>query len=212
VLDVGCGTGIAYRLFQSEGCQVLGVEVDERMAEVARRRGASVEVGRFEDWDARGRSFDLVVSAQAWHWVDPFAGALKAASILVMGGVLAPFWNVGTPSAEMLAAFEKVYRDEPDLDGYSVAATHGGPTRYASVADAIASTRLYESPTTGIHPWTRTYTRDEWLDQLPTHSDHRALAPEHLAAVLDKVAGAIDEHGGSFEMSYETVVISARLL
>jgi 2-polyprenyl-3-methyl-5-hydroxy-6-metoxy-1,4-benzoquinol methylase len=34
VLDVGCGTGIAARQFQAAGCRVLGVEVDERMAEV----------------------------------------------------------------------------------------------------------------------------------------------------------------------------------
>src|SRR3954471_7627 len=29
VLDVGCGTGIAARLFRDAGCRVLGVDVDE---------------------------------------------------------------------------------------------------------------------------------------------------------------------------------------
>ena len=32
VLDVGCGTGIAGALLAMRGCEVLGVEVDERMA------------------------------------------------------------------------------------------------------------------------------------------------------------------------------------
>ncbi|HEY6787903.1 MAG TPA: class I SAM-dependent methyltransferase [Trebonia sp.] len=39
VLDVGCGTGIAARLFQAAGCRVLGVDPDPRMAELARQAG-----------------------------------------------------------------------------------------------------------------------------------------------------------------------------
>ena len=44
VLDVGCGTGIASRLFAQRGCSVLGVEADARMAAVATARGTAVEV------------------------------------------------------------------------------------------------------------------------------------------------------------------------
>jgi len=48
VLDVGSGTGIAAALLAARGCSVLGVEVDARMAAVARAKGIDVEVGRFE--------------------------------------------------------------------------------------------------------------------------------------------------------------------
>jgi 2-polyprenyl-3-methyl-5-hydroxy-6-metoxy-1,4-benzoquinol methylase len=40
VLDVGIGTGISARPFLQRGCRVLGVESDERMAQVARRSGS----------------------------------------------------------------------------------------------------------------------------------------------------------------------------
>jgi SAM-dependent methyltransferase len=212
VLDVGCGTGIASRLFQDRGCRVLGVELDERMAEVARSRGSEVEVSGFEAWEPSGRKFDLVVSGQAWHWLDPVGSARKAASVLRSGGSLAPFWNVGRPIPEIEAVFDELYRSvEPGLDGYSVAVIHGGPTRYAEYADGIRATRLFAEPVTTGFEWSRAYSRDEWLDQLPTHSDHRALPPERLSTLLREVGRVIDDHGGEFEMSYETVLISARL-
>ena len=55
--------------------RVVGVDPDERMADVARRGGLAVEVSTIETWDPAGRVFDAAVAAQAWHWVDPVAGA-----------------------------------------------------------------------------------------------------------------------------------------
>jgi hypothetical protein len=47
----------------------------------------------FETWDAGGRRFRLLASAQAWHWVDPARGFARAAEVLDRGGILAAFWN-----------------------------------------------------------------------------------------------------------------------
>jgi SAM-dependent methyltransferase len=101
VLDVGCGTGIEARQFQAAGCRVLGVEPDPRMAQFARRSGLEVEVAGFEAWDPAGRTFDAVIAGQAWHWVDPVAGAAKAAQVLRPGGRLAVFWNMDQPPPEV---------------------------------------------------------------------------------------------------------------
>jgi SAM-dependent methyltransferase len=86
VLDVGCGTGIAARQFQAAGCRVLGVDPDARMADLARRHGLEAEVAKFEDWDPAGRQWDAVVAGQAWHGVDPVAGAARAAQALRPAG------------------------------------------------------------------------------------------------------------------------------
>src|SRR5436190_18709265 len=116
VLDVGCGTGIVARLFQAAGCAVLGVDPDARMAGHARERGLEVEVATFEIWETNGRAFDTVVAGQAWHWVDPVAGAAKAAAALRPGGRFAVFWNVFQPPAELGRAFAETYRRVlPDL-------------------------------------------------------------------------------------------------
>src|SRR6187549_1441761 len=101
VLDVGSGTGIAARQLQAAGCCLLGVEPDARMAAFGRSHGVAAEVSTFEAWDPAGRVFDAVVAGQAWHWVDPVAGAVKAATALRPDGRLAVFWNVFQPPPDL---------------------------------------------------------------------------------------------------------------
>lgn len=110
LLDLGCGSGIAARHFRAAGCAPFGVEPDVRMAEFARERGLGVDVATFEAWDPDGRSFDAVISAQSWHWVDPVAGAVKAARVLRPGGRLAVFGHVFEPPDEVAEAFAATYR------------------------------------------------------------------------------------------------------
>src|SRR6201995_4841232 len=114
-LDVGCGTGIGARQYRASGINVLGVDVDARMAGFARQTGVEGEIGKFEEWDARGRSFDAVVAGQAWHWVDPVLGASKAAEALRPDGLLAMYWHVFDPPSEVANAFDDVLqRVAPD--------------------------------------------------------------------------------------------------
>ena len=136
---MGCGTGIVARQFQAVGCRVLGVDPDARMADLARRHGLEVEVAMFETWEGAGRAFDAAVAGQAWHWVDPVAGAAKAARVLRPGGLLAVFWNAFQPPPEVAGAFAGVYRrvlpDSPLVRG---GAGTSGPDAYREVCARAA--------------------------------------------------------------------------
>lgn len=210
VLDVGCGTGIAARLLTARGARVIGVEADGRMAELAGLRGTPVEVARLEDWDPAGRTFDRVTAAQAWHWVDPVAGAAKAAQVLRPGGRLCVFWNIGQPPAEVSHALDEVYeRLAPDADGYSVILGYAVDKGYEAERKGIRDCPDLSDPVEWRFPWSRTYTREEWLDQLPTHSDHAAMEPDQLRRVLDAVGDVIDRFGGSFVMEYSTLLLDS---
>jgi SAM-dependent methyltransferase len=209
VLDVGCGTGKVGRLFLARGCEVVGVEPDPRMAGVARSHGILVEVATFELWNPAHRMFDLVVCGQAWHWVDPSLGAQRAASVLVPGGRLALFWNRGRHDAQTQAALDVAYgRFAPALAKESVPPGKEPSDRSGDIA-AIAATHLFAPSQLRTYGWTQQYSRDEWLDQLGTHSDHIALEPHQRALLLGAVGNAIDRLGGSITVHYETELIIA---
>ena len=212
ILDVGCGTGIAARQFRAAGCRVLGVDVDERMAEVARRHGIEVEVSTFEDWDPAGRRFDALISAQAWHWVEPVAGAAKAARVLRPGGRLAVFWNVAQPPVEAAEAFAEVYaRVAPETPAPRGPAPTlaGSSALFTRTADGLRQTGGFGEPEEWRFDWERYYTRDEWLDVLPTHGVHARLSEEKMRDILAGIGAAIDALGGGFTMRYTAVVATA---
>jgi SAM-dependent methyltransferase len=212
VLDVGCGTGIVAALFTARGCRVTGVEVDPRMAEVARRKGLEVEVGAFERWDNLGRRFDLVTAGQAWHWIEPAAGVARAADVLNEAGRFAAFWNFGHPPVHIRERIAPIYdRLAPSLESYSVALDGRlGDERTGLTVDAIERSRRFGPCEARRFPWTRTYDALQWTDHLKTHSDHQALPPEQLEKLLGAVGRALDAVGGSFEMSYDAVLVTAQ--
>jgi SAM-dependent methyltransferase len=209
IVDVGCGTGIAARLFQAAGCKVLGVEPDVRMAEWAIQTGIEVEVSTFETWDHAGRTFDTVIAGQTWHWVNPVAGAAKAAEVLRPGGLLAVFWNAAEPPPELAEALADVYKKvlpdapaaNPPADPYSIMCD--------MAADGIRQAQGFDEPERWRFDWDQPYTRDEWLDQLPTQGGLTLFPQAKQDELLAGVGAAIDAVGGSFTMHYATVVVTA---
>jgi SAM-dependent methyltransferase len=213
-LDVGCGTGKATRLLAERGAAGVGVEAHPAMAEIARRSlaersGWRVDVSGFEAWEPRPGDppFDLVTSAQAWHWIDPDIRMHKAHDLLRPGGWLALFWNThpddGPADAELRRALADVYaRHAPDLGGLPRPETGEVPPMPADLA--------FDPPLTRDYWWTQTYTTASWLDLLRTHSNHRLLDDDQLERLLAAAGEAIDAHGGAFEHRYLTQLWAAR--
>jgi SAM-dependent methyltransferase len=213
VLDVGIGTGVAARPFLAGGCRVLGVEVDPRMAEFATQYGFDVEVAKFEEWDPAGRRFDAIIAGMTWHWVDPVAGATKAAGLLRPGGRLAVFWNVQQPPPELAQAFADVYRrvlpDTPFAGGPSPRDAY--ERILATAGDGIRAAGAFTEPERWRIDWTRSYTKDEWLEQVPTFGGHSRFPAAKLEELLAGIGAGIDALGGSFTMAYTTVAVTATI-
>jgi SAM-dependent methyltransferase len=214
-LDVGCGTGIEARQFVAAGRSVLGVEADPRMADFARSTGLRVEVATFEAWEPAGRTFDAVVSGTAWHWVDPVAGAAKAARVLRPGGVLAPFGHVfelpPPIAAALAAAFRRVAPDSPivlnERPPGSILDAYRG--LYERAADGIREAGGFGEPELWRYDWERQYTRDELTELVSTSGGLGTLPPDHVAGVLAAVGAAVDDWGNRVTLPYATWGLTA---
>jgi SAM-dependent methyltransferase len=106
--------------FARRGYRILCVEIGESLATVARRNlspypQVEVCVGSFEDHPVEERAFDLVVSATAFHWLDPSIAYPKCARTLRPGGAIALFWNTHVHSEASGGFFkeaQEIYRCE----------------------------------------------------------------------------------------------------
>ncbi|SHG60431.1 Ubiquinone/menaquinone biosynthesis C-methylase UbiE [Jatrophihabitans endophyticus] len=207
VLDVGCGTGRAALLFAGPGRTVLGVEPDAAMADVARGHGLVVEVAGFEEWDDGGRRFDLLVSGQAWHWVDPEAGAAKARTVLRPGGRVGLFWNMDTMTGDDRAALDAAYETvAPQLMHRN--RSYGGKRAPREPVLAALAGAGFAEVAQREYSWQRHYAAEDYVQLVQTFSDHNLLPPPEREALLAAVGDAVTSMGG-LDITYECQLITA---
>jgi SAM-dependent methyltransferase len=213
VLDIGCGTGKASVQLRARGLDVLGVEIDERMAEVARSHGISVETGSFESWPSAGRHFDLLVCGQAWHWIDASIGLPKAAALLRPAGGLALFWNQNVLDPGVRDVLEVAYRAHAPqlLTSVGSAPSAGSPESDGWRVDELRATGLFERVEARTYQRSAVFSAAEWTDMVNTHSDHLGLPPERRAALTAALLEVIDGLGGSIQTQLDTYLLLARV-
>ncbi|MGD6978203.1 MULTISPECIES: class I SAM-dependent methyltransferase [Citricoccus] len=86
-VDLGAGTGLFTALLDAHGLAVTAVDPSAAMLEVLRAalpRVRTVQAGGERTGLPDGCA-DVVTAAQAWHWIDPEAGAQEAARLLGRG-------------------------------------------------------------------------------------------------------------------------------
>ncbi len=195
VLDVGAGTGIASEQLLARGVNVLAVEPDPRMADIARNKGIRVEIGTFESWDAAERRFDVVVFGQSFHWVNPKIALPKAHRLLTSGGRLALMWNRLFPTQPTHSDLAEIYRDYMD-PGSSLFGN--APNKHVDTERMIASITAF-----GFTVEERTYPRhahystEHWLDLAFTYSNHLILAADKASELRARLAERIGSKGVS---------------
>ncbi|MBT3268523.1 class I SAM-dependent methyltransferase [Candidatus Poribacteria bacterium] len=217
VLEVGCGTGQATVPFARRGHPMVCLDIGANMLAVASRNcrdypGVQFVCEAFESWNARDRTFALVLSATAFHWVPAEVRYARAASALANGGHLAIVVNYHPrPYTEFFTRVQTVYkRVVPEWGDPGDRAS--AEERIAEHVDQIDRIGLFDAVAVRQYPWSRAYTAVDYVRLLNTYSGHIALPcatrRELFAGVTDIIDG---EFGGSIVRPYLSVLFLARI-
>ena len=183
VLEVGPGSGIATVELAKRGHSVTAIELGEGLAAEAARNTAEwrdVRVIRadFEQWkpDSWG-SFDAVVAATSWHWIEPKVKYRLAARHLRTGGTLA-FWSASHVFPVGGDGFFREIQTVYDTLGLSRPsdALFPEPGQLSDAVEEVTATGLFCEVEAQHFDWERIYTADSYLALLDTFSGHIAMS------------------------------------
>ncbi len=212
LLEIGCGTGKAPLLFALHGYNMTCIDPAGGMLAVAQGTCASypkVEFveSKFEEWTLPEKPFDLVYSAQAFHWIEPTRGLAQVARSLRTGGAFSLFWHDRDRAKSSLwDALDDAYRRfAPDLNSPAT-----GEKNTRMWPDVVRDYGYFTEVETSQYEWQIEYGADTWVRLLQTHSDHRVLEPTQRDGLLSAIHDAIQTHGGVHRVNVKTELVLTR--
>lgn len=235
VLEIGSGTGKATLPLARRGFSLLGIELGEQMAAIARQRLAAypqarIEVGAFEEQILPDESFDLAVSASAWHWIDPAIGYRKVAQALRPSGFLALLWShqrrrnhdashvdtgADVTRDDKEDAFDQALREVSRQVAPELARAREGRSAQSSWRFArdgvLQANEWFQAPEVRRYTWEMTYDTEGYLRLLDSYSSYRILEPGVHERLFAALAALIETRfGGSVIRRWEAELFLAR--
>jgi len=177
VLDLGAGTGKLTRQLRAAGHRVTAVDPSEGMLAELRRvlPGVPAHLGSAEHIPLPADSADVVLMAQAWHWVDPDRAAPEIARVLSPGGRLGVLWNLRDDRTGWVRRLEEIL---------------GGPDTYRETRFGP----LFGPVETHDVAWTHHLGPGELLDLVASRSQVILMPADERAALLTRVRQLIITH------------------
>jgi SAM-dependent methyltransferase len=221
ILEVGAGTGKATVAFASRGVSLTCLEPDPRMAarlaiECAVFPNVSIVDARLENWVAP-TTFDVLIAAQSWHWVDPTRRWDLAHRAVHTGGAIALFWNKYVESDDAIRGeLERIDRRYDVDNGVSpngvTTATYPDEITLEAGWPAydLASDARFEDLVSRRYRRTQTFPTATYLDLLASTSSYRIMVDAARDALMVEVASVVEEHGGELTLNIITDLFLGR--
>jgi SAM-dependent methyltransferase len=205
VADIGCGTGIATRLFAERGLAVVGIDPNEEMLARARDAGGARYVrGEATATGLGTRSVDLAIAAQAFHWFDLSATLRELDRILRPGRWSAAFWNIRALRGAFMEEYDTLLRHWSRE--YAVIESHEETKERIKIAPGVEAARE------AVFPSVQRLDLEGFLGRVRSSSYVIHGVADH--AGFDKALSSLFERhkrGGVIELRYDAVAICWKL-
>lgn len=196
VLEIGIGTGQATLPFLNKGCNVTAVELGDKLSRYCAQKFSnfdnfSIINSDFIEVDLHEKSFDLIYSATAFHWIPKDSGYAKIKSLLKSDGAVALFWNhpfVSNVSDETNLASMAVYEKYRPNDKTPVEFDLSKCQEQINELKQYGFTNIKSK----VYKRIRRLTSEEYISLIKTYSDHNALPEKVRKAFENDMRQAID--------------------
>ncbi|MDP3990045.1 MAG: class I SAM-dependent methyltransferase [archaeon] len=208
ILDVGCGSGKATVLFGGRGYDITGLDISENLLRIAEKKTydfpeVKYVVGSFEENSFPDKSFDLIISAQAWHWVDPDKSYNVADRLLKKGGSLALFWNF-----EIYEISEFLQELEQLFIGNCLKYIPQQDTK--SIEDRIERSGLFEIYQKVDYIWNEKFTSERYLNLVKSLSWVNSLTADKIDDLLNEVELLLQSRKEPINIPYESSLLMVK--
>lgn len=185
ILEIGCGTGQATLPLAQRGYALDCIELGPELAKVARENLApfpkvTVIQADFDTAALQDAHYQLVLSATAFHWLDPATRFDKVHCLLQARGTLALCWHlpvVTNISRAFVDAVQFVYQElAPELSRRYQPPPHPEDVT-SEFAELIPASGLFDQLAIHKHYTATKYRAAAYIELLDTFSDHRFLEP-----------------------------------
>lgn len=214
ILEIGCGTAQITRPFAERGYAILALELGPALAALAAEHLTPYPLVRvqnvaFEDWPVERGAFDLVLSAQAFHWIEPAFGLANAADALKPEGAIALVWHLDrSEHTDFYRATRPLYERFLPSDAQR---SHVDPLEQRAMRyhDALSQSQRFAGLATLRHRWQRQYTGEQFLKLLHTFSNHQALPEPAKTQFFQGMQAELARFGNVVTRHYETLLLVA---
>lgn len=212
-LEIGSGSGKATDYFKDYGFSIRCIDPGENLVQNGRIKykdypNIRFECARFEDLEIDFDNYDVIFSAQTFHWIPQPAGFQKCAEMLKDSGHLAVFWNMYI-----------TYDNEADNELIRLSNKYGGfsdfvnaeqcEVRIRSIVNNIKESGLFETPTVYRHLWKYEYTAEEYYGFVLTGNRFIQLPDEVKKAAYEEIIEHANKFGGKIVRPYLCVLYVA---
>lgn len=216
VLDVGCGSGQATIDLITTGCNVVAIDPAQRALDLLSQRcegnsNLRLERTTFEEFEKPNSSFDLIVCAQAFHWLDPDTASKKIANLLRPSGHVMLFWHMqdvpnGSPQAELQTINSRYFSEYPTMN----------PPEYARpfldiMAENLCKDLRLRDVQIREYPWERVYDRSEFLSLYRSWSKFATLPTAKKKLISRDLQTHLDSLADEPLIKYRTCLIHAHI-